>query len=256
MGDELKIVIGGVEMFGRPGLGPFAIVKDGLDGWDDGLAMRGEKSARPRAHGSYKLPRYRDSRTVTITGIILAGTNGEQEMFGDRLSGLLADGETGRLQVTKGGRTLWADATLDSCSVDPRRGSTWSDFQLQLWCADGRKFGNTKDHTATTAAPAQVSHRGNAGATPTITVTGSMPGGYTITVDGWDYEVTVPLFSHTPHYIDYGTGKLRKGGLIVQDNVGTTNVTTIRPGQKVGFGIYPRTTGTGTAVMALTDTFT
>lgn len=255
MPDGLEIRVDGLTINGRPGLGPFVVVKDGLDGWDDGVSMRGDKAARPQAHGSFVLPRWQESRTVTINGIILARNAAEQELLGNRLSGLLVGGSEGRVQVSKGGKVQWAMASLDSCSVDPRRGETRSDFQLQLWCADARKYGDSKTYAVATGSPVNVSHRGNYNAMPSFIIRGDMPGGYTITVDGWNYTVTRALVAGAPHRVDYNNGRLYVNGTLTQGNLGNTNRAPIPPGQSVGVGLYPVTTGSGSADMTVIDTY-
>ncbi|MET3349648.1 UNVERIFIED_ORG: hypothetical protein ABID57_001320 [Arthrobacter sp. UYEF1] len=240
MPDELVVMIDGLEMFGRPGLGPFSIVKDGLDGWDDGVAMKGGKVDRPQAHGSFTLPRFQESRTITATGIILATNALEQELAGNRISGLLAHGGTGRIQVKKAGRITWADASLDGTSVDPRRGSFKSDYQIQLWCPDPRKFGDLNSEAFGTGAPAGAHHRGNAAAAPVVTVDGPVLGGYTITGPAGElYTVAGDLPSGTVHTIDMNDGLLRVNGSISAGvgKVTTADVFAILPGQKATVSI-------------------
>lgn len=240
MPDELVVTVEGLEMFGRPGLGPFSIVKDGLDGWDDGVSMKGGKVERPQAHGSFTLPRFQESRTVTMTGIILATNAMDQELAGNRISGLLAHGGTGRIQVKKAGRTTWALGSLDSASVDPRRGSYKSDYQIQLWCADPRKFGDLNSEPFGTGAAAGSHHWGNAAAAPVITVDGPVTGGYTITGPGGElYTVAGDVPGGTVHTIDLNDGLLRVNGSISAGvgKVTRADVFAVLPGQKASVAI-------------------
>jgi hypothetical protein len=260
MDDELVVTLGGLRMFGRPGLGLFGIVKDGLDGWDDGVAMRGEKQARPQAHGSMVLPNYQESRTVTITGIITATSARQQAGARDRITGLLSGGGLGRLEVQRSFGTRWADAQLENSSVDPRRGSCKSDFQIQLWCPDARIFGDANGldgggFPITMGQSVQVFHYGNAAATPLITVTGDFPNGYTLTgPDGKAYVVTAALAAGTTHTIDMTHGLLRTNQYYFTGGVGDADVWTIPPGQQITMGLSA-TSGSGTAVIDVLDTY-
>lgn len=251
---ELTVNVEGLIFSGMRG--PFAIGPDGLDGWDDGVEMRVEDRPRTQAHGSHDLPVYGGSRIISISGYVLAQSVAELDHLGSRLTGLLAGGQKGRIMVAKGAGSKWADCRLAAqTKFTERHGQPTGDFQLQLWCPDGRRYGETNTFTVQTDAPVEVYHRGNFPATPKFTVTGSMPGGYTLTVDGWNFAVSKPLHSLTPHQIDYADGRLRVNGSVVQNSVGNTNLTTIPPGRSVGVGLYPATTGSGTAVMKLLDTY-
>lgn len=255
MTDGLRVTIAGLEFFGQ-GRHDYVISPDGFKGWDDGVDMRLENTGRPQAHGSFDLPGFQDARTVAISGNVFADDPRQLANLRSRLTGLLVGGGLGRIQVDRFGETQWADGRLASKTMFTELGGqNTAAFQIQLWCADPRKFGDSKTFTVSTATPATVFHRGNFSSTPKFTVTGSMPGGYTLTVNGWNYVVTVPLTSGTPHVIDYNDGHLRLNGLIVQNSLGNTNVTTIPPGQSVGVGLYPRTTGSGSAAMEVLDTF-
>ncbi|AOY72045.1 hypothetical protein ARZXY2_2515 [Arthrobacter sp. ZXY-2] len=257
MDDELELIVAGLAMFGRPGLGPFVIIKDGLDGWNDGIALRGDKTARPQAHGSLSKKRYQESRTVTMTGKILAPSVADREMLMNELSGLLADGSEGRIQVKKGGITQWANASRDSLSIDPIHGTTNADFQLQLWCPDPRKFGRENGpFIATVGAGVNgVRHYGNYPAPPRFTVTGNMPGGYVLTIKGQVFTVVKPLLAGETHFIDYDNGRLRVNGAVFHGGVGYGFTPHVTPGVPTAISIAPRTTGTGTASLSLLDTY-
>ncbi len=257
MSDDLLIVIGGLQLHGRPGLGPLTVVKDGLDGWDDRVPLRGEQKAHPQGPGSYILPRYPDSRAPTIKGKVLAESFLEREREGLQLTGLGADGSLERIEVTKGGLTLWADAYVDDVDVDPIHGSTYSDYMLTLWCPDPLKYGESNTYTATVGGGqvAGIVNRGNYPATPQWLVQGSMPGGYVLYIMGQPFGVTRPLWSTLPHTIDYSDGRLRVDGVVVHHGLGTTYTPLVPPNVEAAISIAPLTTGNGTATLTLTDTY-
>lgn len=251
---ELRVNVAGLDFFGDAG--PFLIGPDGFEGWDEGVDMRLEKTGRPQAHGSYGLPGFQESRVVSVSGNVLADSPAQLSYLKERLLGILAGGQSGRIQVARPWGTQWADCQLGAKTRFAERGGKNSGtFQIQLWCADPRKFGEVQSFTLPANTPTVVFHRGNYEATPYITVSGSMPGGYTLTVAGWNYAVSRPLVSGTPHVIDYNDGRLRINGSVVQNSIGNTNLATIPPGASITCALYATSGGTGTAVMSLPDTY-
>ncbi|MFJ4168488.1 hypothetical protein ACIPY3_03150 [Paenarthrobacter sp. NPDC089714] len=257
MSDELLINIGGLQVFGRPDLGPLTVVKDGLDGWDDRVPLRGDQKAHPQGPGSYSLPRYPDSRPVTITGKILAQSIPEREREGLQLTGLGADGSLVRVEVAKGGMTQWADAYVDDVDVDPIHGTTKSDYHLTLWCPDPRKYGHTTQYVATQAsAAAGIINRGNYPATPSIQVQGTSAAGYTLNFMGQPFVVTQPLWFASPHTIDYEDGRLRINGVVMHHGLGVTNTPQLPSNADTTLSVVPASPGgVATATLTLTDTY-
>jgi len=255
MTDGLRVTIAGLDFYGH-GSDGFIISPDGFSGWDDGVDMRLENTARPYANGSFNLPVFQDARTVSVSGNVFADSPRKLAQLRNLLTGLMAGGLTGRIQVERFGDVQWADGRLAAKTMFTERGGqNCASFQVQVWCPDPRKFGDTKTVAVATGAPVSVFHRGNYNATPSFVVKGSMPGGYTITVNGWNYAVTLPLVSGKPHTVDYNNGRLYVNGVLAQNSLGNTNTTPIPPGISVGVGLYPMTTGSGSADMTITDTY-
>jgi len=252
----LRIRIADVDFFGQ-GLHDFVIGPDGFTGWDDGVDMRLNDAARPQAHGSYDGPGYLSARVISISGHAFAEDNARLRWLRNKLTGLLAGGGSVRIQVDRDGEMTWAYCRLASkTKFDEVGGTNTADFQIQLWCADPRKFGETRTYTASVGVNANgVRHYGNFEATPRFTVAGSMPGGYVLTVMGQNFYVTWPLVSGQPHSIDYADGQLWVSGVQVHGGLGITNTPTVPGGFATALGILPLTTGTATATMTLVDTF-
>lgn len=250
----LRVTVGGVDFLGSGG-GGFVLSPDGFGGWDDGVGVRLENVARPGAHGAHDLPSYMEPRTVALAGAVLADSSSGLRDLRNRLMGVLAGGVTGRVQVERGGVVEWADCKLAS---QPRftefGGSNAASFQLQLWCPDPRKYGNSKTFVLDAGATVQVHHRGNYGAMPKFIIRGDAPS-YTLTINGWNYAVSKALQTGKPHRIDYANGKLYVNGTLTQNSLGNTNVTTIPPGASVGCGLFLTAGGTGSADMTVTDTY-
>lgn len=239
----------GRTLSGSDGFGKW--VTTSLDGWWDSPDTKGESEDRAQADGEFDLPIYNQARLITATGNLHAGTHAQLHEAMDFLCGPML----GRFQVAGHGTARWVDAKRNSGVKFTPVTDTFAQWQVRLKAADPRKFGELRRFTVATGAPVSAFHRGNYAATPKFTVSGAMAGGYTLTVDGWDYTVTVPLVSGTPHVIDYNDGRLRVNGVIVQNSLGNTNTATVPPGEAVGVGLYAVTTGTGSAVMDLYDTF-
>lgn len=256
MSGALRVRIGDVDFFGQ-GLHEFVISPDGFAGWDDGVDMRNNDVPRPQAHGSYDGPGYLSARVVSISGRAIADSNARLRWLRNKLTGLLAAGDTVRMQVDRDGEMTWAYCRLASkTKFDELGGQNVADFQIQLWCPDPRKFGETRTYTATVGANANgVRHYGNFSATPMFTVAGSMPGGYVLTIMGLNFYVTWPLVSGQPHSINYADGQLWVDGIQIHGGLGITNTPDVPSGYATALGIVPLTTGTATATLSLVDTF-
>jgi hypothetical protein len=234
----------------------FVISPDGFVGWDDGVDMRLEKTARPQAHGSFDLPGYQDARTVAISGSVFADSNARLRHLRSRLTGVLAGGQSGRIQVDRDGDVQWADCRLASKTMFTESGGQEiATFQIQLWCPDPRKFGESRKFTASVGSPVTAFHWGNYQAAPKFVVSGSMPGGYTLWVRGIPFVVTRALTSGAPHTIDYDDGRLRIGGAVIHGGLGATSTPGVLPGVAALVDVTPNTTGTATAAMTLLDTY-
>ena len=256
MSDGLRVTIAGLDFYGQ-GLHDFVISPDGFDGWDDGVDMRLENTARPQAHGAFDLPGFQDARTVAISGHAFADSPQRLAHLRSRLTGLLAGGGTGRIQVERFGVTQWADGKLASkTKFTERGGQNVATFQIQLWCPNPLKFGDANQFTIGSAYE-KVFHYGNTVGYPVITVSGSMPGGYVLQSSaGAEYRVTTPLVSGTPHTVDMSTGLLVRNGLAVSGGVTRADLWRVPGGSgATDLRILPITTGSGTASVTLLDTY-
>ena len=251
---ELHVNVAGLDFFGDAG--PFLLGPDGFEGWDEGVDMRLEKTGRPQAHGSFDLPGFQESRVVSLSGNVLADSPAQLSYLKERLLGVLAGGQSGRIQVARPWGTQWANCRLGARTRFTERGGKDSaTFQMQLWCPDPRKFGELRTYVASVGSNVTAFHRGNYDAVPRLVVAGSMPGGYVLTLRGQVFVVTEPLLSGQPHSIDYGDGRLRIGGSIVHGGLGYGFTPLVPPGNVTALAIAPRTTGTATATLTLFDTY-
>jgi len=237
--------LSGSDRFGR-------WVTTSLEGWWDSPEIRGDAEDRPYQDGEFDLPVYNQARLITINGNLHADSHAQLHEAMNFLTGPMS----GRLTVTGHGVVQWADAKRNSGVKFTPVTDVFAQWQVRLKCPDPRKFGNSVTTAVATGSPVTVSHRGNYNAMPKFIVRGDMPGGYTITVDGWNYTVTSALVTGQPHRIDYDNGRLYRNGVLTQGSVGIVTTTQpIPPGKSVAVGLYPFTTGSGSADMTIIDTF-
>lgn len=243
--------IGGIAFEGSPadGQSAYMISPDGWSGWDDGTAVRREAVSRPGAHGSFGTRGFRDSRVISIAGWILASTSTELQHMRNRLMGLLADGDSGRLEVEQPLGTTWANVMLADIPSVKVRGATEceAEYQIQFWAPLPQKFGDVR----TFAAGAPATHYGNVLATPRLLI-GPGAGGYTVT--GPDGRVVVVATAPAgEHYIDFATGGLFTAAGVRQ--AGTISV--YQPWEiPVGSpGVVATISGSRTLFQQVTDTF-
>ena len=256
MSGDLKVTIAGLDFFGQ-GMHDFVIEPDGFSGWDDGVDMRVEDTARPQRHGSLDLPVYQGSRTVSLSGQSFAANNAKLRCNRNRLAGLLAGGGSGRIQVDRDGDVQWADCKLAArTKFTERGGQDMADYQIQVWCPDGRKYGRTWEYTASVGAPASgVRHYGNFEATPMFEVTGNAPSGYTITIKGLVFNVVYPLIPGQTHSINYDDGDLVINGVAVPGAIGYGFTPKVTPGVPTALAVVAPGGGSATVKLTLRDTF-
>lgn len=207
----------------------FVITEGGLTGWFGGAPMRRDEAERPAAHGAFDAPGYLPARVPAIQGTILASSEEALEKMILQLTGLLADGSTGRLTVQNDrGETTWADVRLASCEVERSTTGREADYQVQFWAPDPRRYG-----TLRTFGPGLVYHRGNFPATPTVQVAGPVSAPYTVASQGRSVTVTQSLSSGQSHLIDMDDGWVYRDGVLQVGVVSSMNVFTIPPGPGV-----------------------
>lgn len=249
----LRVNVGGLDFFGHRG--PYAIGKDGFTGWDD-QDYRADIVARPNAHGNYGSPSYREAKTVNLSGHIVAAGAAPLNQLIDRFNGILAEGGTEQITVQRPWGARWApSACIVSRKAMEVGGLNRGTFALVLRLDDPQRFGESYAPSTTADAPLDVFHRGNADAWPVIMVTGSMPGGYELMIDGRLLEVLSPLVSGQPHVINTRTRRITVGGSRTYGAFGISEPLHIVPGLVQNFYALPKTSGSATFKVAYYDTY-
>jgi hypothetical protein len=247
-----QIILDGKVLEGTDQYGEWGV--QSLEGWWDSPDQKSEQTDRPQGiDGEFTLPVDYKARYVTPMGIFIADSEEKMFMGMNRFSAMLR--QPGRLQVVGYGPDQWADVQRSSGLTITPETDRICRWQVRVKAPDPRKFGNSVTMAVATGSPVTAFHRGNYNAMPKFIVRGDMPGGWTLTVNGWNYTVTKPLVTGQPHRVDYNNGRLYVNGVLSQGNLGNTNTTPIPPGQSVGVGLYPVTTGSGSADMTIVDTY-
>lgn len=246
-----QVTLNGMPLHGSDRVGQWVVEK--LTGWHDSPELRGDGDARPWADGNYETERFYGPRLITIDGILFHKGRSYALQAVDHIN-QFASRNTGELSITDGGVTKTSVVKalgVDHTTVSP----TAIRFQVRLNASDPVLYGLRHSFAASVGSAVAVFHRGNYSAVPRVVVSGSMPGGYTLTLAGSSVVVTEPLVSGSPHTVDYRKRRLYKGGAPVRGGLSTASYARVEPGQRDTFSITPNTTGTATATMTLYDTY-
>lgn len=242
----MRVRIGGLLFEGDEGETEFSIFQDGLRGWFDGVSVRRDSTPRPSAHGEFPSRGYRGGRLVTLEGRVYSSSPQEQEHLFSRLTGLLGDGQTGRLVVDNAGDSKWADVQLDDApEITQETYGELARYRLQLWAVDPLRYGETRSFGAGAAAH----HYGNAPSFPTLEVTGVYPSGYTITAGAKSYVVSQALAAGQMHRIEMKTGALFRNDVRQIGGVSAASLWSVSPGE----GLVHSLSGGGSLTVKVTD---
>ena len=224
-----------------------------LEGWKETPSEKSNTEARALADGDYDAEVFYASRLVTVNGRLSAINSESAFMASERLSSLLR--APSLFSVDQFGMMRWGTARRGRIAPGAIRGRHLP-FQLELRFNDPYKYGAKVAFSGAVGTAFDVHQRGTTPAWPLITVTGSMPGGYEVMIGGQLIEVTRALTTGNPHTIDTRTGILRVNGAVVVGGLGIAELFRIQPGLPQSVYSVPKTTGTGTVKLDITDTYT
>lgn len=236
MGQPVEFRFEGLEIFSRPAdlTRPWGLFfrEDGFQGWGGLPAGRRESLARAVQHGEHDTPVYLPSRVITVDGQAIARTEDELQIVLDLVAGAGATGERARVSVTRWDRLQWADGRRVSVETDDKgqwRGPLLvGEFQLQVVCADPRKYGDLHLIPETgTGVSLPVLHYGTFPAFPVVEIP-SAPSAYSISSPAGTFVVS----DATPgglHAVDMRSGQVRRNG-VVMPRVGRGPLWAVPPG--------------------------
>ena len=256
---RLEVLLGEVVFLARPrdGSEPFGlfIEREGLQGWDDGVTVRGESVPIPAGHGEFDLPVFRGGRAITLSGVAAARSPFELGRLRSLVMGIGAAGQSVPIRVWHQDEWLRAvgriapgttPAFRDTGGAGPKARAR---FELQLLCRDPRKYGASRMF----AAGALAFHRGNFPAIPAVRVTRrSGSGGYTVSTPAGRVVVSQALPVGASHLIDLRTGGLYNGATRIVGGMPTFQPWTI-PAASTGL-VHTVSTGL-TLEVEVTDTY-
>ena len=198
----MRVRLEGLTFVGGEGRAELDIERAGITGWFGGSSVRSEKLDRPDAHGTFPSRVRRGGRLIVLNGHVWSSSPSEQEHLFDRLTGLLGEGEIGRLHVDTESGTKWADVQLDDeVEITQQVYGKFADYRIQLWARDPLRYGDTR---FTGGGVAAVNY-GNANAFPVITVSGSAAN-YTVNAAGKSFVVSKAITPGQSHVIEMKTG--------------------------------------------------
>lgn len=208
-------------------------VTEKITNWYEPPASRGNEEERPLGDGDYDAEMFYSKRLPTIDGILFHKGRGYAIQALERLAAA-ASLNAQALTVTDFGLTRFANVKslgLDYTAVTTRA-IRW---QIRLKANDPYKYGEERVATGSASVPAPVFQRGTAPAWPVVTLSGTASSSsgqpYTLTLNGRSVTVTVGRFAADPaHTIDFRTGILRVGGVVVVGGIGAADFSPINPG--------------------------
>lgn len=246
-----QVLIGDLALHGDDRAGQWVVEE--LDGWYEPPAPKGATAERVNGHGEIDVQDYYSARTPTVSGILFHKGRGQAVTAMERLSAHMTL-EAKKLVVTDAGLSRWANAKLAGLDwTEVTRGTIR--FQARFKCVDPFKYGASNSFSVALGSAVTVFHRGTVPAWPVVTVTGSAPGGYAVSLGGRLVRVVAPLVSGSPHTLDMRTGILRAGGVRVHSAITVAEYWSVPPGVGSVANTAPVTTGTATVRFDFYDTY-
>lgn len=246
-----QVMLDGQILHGRDRYGWWQILT--MEGWDATPEPKTDAADRVNADGDFDTEVHYSRRLVTLTGRLIATSPEQAEEARTRLTGLLHQG--GIFSVTSGnGTTKWGSARRGRIVPGPIRGR-YLTFQMELRFPDPYKYGAQQSEVAKPGEPAFLVNRGNAQAWSIITITGSMPLGYKVILNGVTIDVIEPLVTGKPHVIDMKKRRITINGVWGYGLMDAPSYPSIRPGARQAISFVPFESGTGQAVVAFNDTY-
>lgn len=228
-------------------------VTEKLTGWYETPATKGNEEERALADGDYDAQLYYASRMITIDGILFFSNRGLAIQALEALA--VASSLASRaLIVTDFGLTRFANVKSQGVDFTPMTTNAIR-WQIRLKATDPYKYGEAQSFSGAVGSGFDVYQRGTVPANAVVTVTGSFPGGYELTLGGRLVSVTRAVTSGSPHVLDMRTGILRVGGAVARSGFEYAELFKVQPGIPQNFYSVARTSGSGTVKLAFNDTF-
>lgn len=223
-----------------------------IEGWDETPPEKSNTVEVVNGHGSYPVPVYYGSRMVTLSGRLIAGNNQLAVEAKRVLTALLQ--QPGKFVVVSSDfLPISAEAARVRIAPGPVKGR-WLTFDLELKFPDPFKYGERRYKSVASGSSDTVFHRGTVEAWPSVTVSGSMPDGYTVTIGGQSVSVPMGIPSGASHTIDFRRRRLYINGSLFMGAFGAQNFRSIPPGLRTSVSLSAPS-GSGSAGVTVYDTY-
>lgn len=212
----------------------FVLDEEGIKGVWEGVDVRRDDVPRPLAHGSFDSPVFLAGRVIPVSGYLSAPSPAELVHEMTRLTGLLSDGQSGRLMLDDDTQTTWVDVRLGGATQVSQMDATTAKFLVTFYAADPRRFGDASKPGGF-AAGESVYQYGNHPATVRVSVPGPVSAPYTVTVGTRQFTVTQALTAGQTHVLDTETATVTRNGVVQSGVVGRAETLLVPPGPPVPF---------------------
>lgn len=223
-----------------------------IEGWDETPPEKTNTVEVVNGHGSFPMPVYYSSRTVTVTGRLIAKNHQLAVEAKRRLSSLLQQ-PSNFVVASDDFLPITAIANRGRITPGPVSGR-WLTFDLELKFPDSFRYGERRYKAVASGSAEIVFHRGTTEAWPSVSVSGSMPDGYTVTIGGQSVSVPMGITSGVTHTIDYRRRRLYINGSLFMGAFGSQNFRSIPHGVRTNVSLSA-TSGSGTAGVTVYDTY-
>lgn len=220
----------------------FVLDQDGIKGVWEGVDVRREDTPRPLAHGSFDAPVFLAPRVIPVSGHISAHSGAELVHEMNRLTGLLSDGQSGRLAFDDDSGSTWIDVRLGGPTQITQLDATTARFLVTFFAPDPRRFGGPA-RPEPFAVGGPVFHYGNHPAALKATVVGPVSAPYTVAVGARQFTVTQSLTAGQTHVLDTETATVRRNGVVQSGVVSRAETLLVPPGAASTFTGPAGTTG-------------
>lgn len=236
---------------------------ESISGWLSAPDIRRESAERQQAHGNFPAPGFLDQRLIVLEGKCFTNSAADQRHLGAQMSGLLTDGQYGRINVTHNGQTLWADVGLYTQEFDITLYGRVAEYQIQFVAPDPRRYGETRTFgPVAEGGEVLVHHRGNARAYPRFKVTaaGTMDEGWAVYGPGSGltrkrFKVNGNIAAGQSNDINLLTGEVTIGNVRRRGVIEDATTWGIPGGTRVSHLLDTNGDG-GTLTAYITDTYT
>lgn len=203
-----------------------------LDGWFDSPDPKKSAVARLGRSGDFPASKVMyEPRYIELAANITAPDHDALHQVGSVLTGMLQ--REGTIHVSGHGTETWAAVERESRIRFSTITDTMALFSVTLKAPDPLRLGALQAFTNTVRNSVDAFHNGNAYAAPSVSITGTFQGGFTVygsATTPFTYTDTIWSGSGDTITINFGTGVvLKNGALAPGGSVGRSLLTEIPP---------------------------